>query len=205
MRAAVGLAGGAACSVVVVEERAVVRNGLVTALRALGHDTVGVSATSEIDLRSAPPMAIVVDGSRAGMPIDRLHEHIAAVAPKTRLLVVGDGVDRSVVGLGPELIHRSRGAAGIAKALSSPATLGAAAERAPEQPALMLSNMERSILRLIAQGATAREAAAALGISPRTVENHKRRIFDRLGAVTQAQAVSLAIRAGELATLENAS
>jgi DNA-binding CsgD family transcriptional regulator len=69
----------------------------------------------------------------------------------------------------------------------------------------VLSGIERSIMCHISNGATARETADALHISHRTVENHKRRIFTRLGAATQAQAVALAIRAGELTALERAS
>ena len=205
MRVAVGLERSVAFSVVVVDERAVVRNGLVTALRAQGYDATGVSAGSEIDLRLAAPSAIVVDGERAEATIRDLHHRITASASATRLLVVVGPVVHASIGSGLELIDRARGAEGIATALSG---LAAPSDRdmlAADPSATLLSNTERSILRLIAQGATAREAAAALGISPRTVENHKRRIFDRLGAATQAQAVSLAIRAGELSSLENAS
>jgi hypothetical protein len=39
-------------------------------------------------------------------------------------------------------------------------------------------------------GHSVREVAAVLGISPRTVENHKRRIYDKLGVHSQAQAVA---------------
>ncbi|MCC4104765.1 response regulator transcription factor [Serratia ureilytica] len=41
--------------------------------------------------------------------------------------------------------------------------------------------------------------AAMLGLSERTVENHLRRIRRRLGAATTAQAISVAIRLGEIA------
>jgi DNA-binding CsgD family transcriptional regulator len=40
--------------------------------------------------------------------------------------------------------------------------------------------------------------AAALGISTRTVEQHKQRIFERLGVQNQAHAVAIALRAGLL-------
>ncbi|WP_240466944.1 LuxR C-terminal-related transcriptional regulator [Comamonas sp. lk] len=40
--------------------------------------------------------------------------------------------------------------------------------------------------------------SAALGLSERTVENHLLRIRKRLGAATTAQAISVAIRNGEI-------
>ncbi|RTG72215.1 LuxR family transcriptional regulator, partial [Serratia marcescens] len=43
------------------------------------------------------------------------------------------------------------------------------------------------------------DIAAMLGLSERTVENHLRRIRQRLGAATTAQAISVAIRLGEIA------
>jgi len=188
---------------VVVDTRAVVRNGLVMALRASGHNAVGVATLRDLDLAPKPPAVIVVDGARLGISTERLREHLIPRWPTIRLLVVSDRVDGGAEH-GLEMIDRSHGAAGVARALDNLAAAGKDGEL-EERPALLLTSLERSVLRLIAQGSTAREAAAALGISARTVENHKRRIFDRLGAVTQAQAVSLAIRAGELSAFENAS
>jgi DNA-binding CsgD family transcriptional regulator len=37
-----------------------------------------------------------------------------------------------------------------------------------------------------------------MGISPKTVENHKQRIFSKLGVQNQAHAVSVALRQGLL-------
>ena len=188
----------------VVEERAAVRNGLLTALRAFGHDVVGVSTIRELRLASVPVGAVVVDGARVGVPIDRLREHVLPELPDVRLLVVTDRIDDGVE-RGFEVVDRSLGAFGIARALSAPFAPGGGSQRETQSPERALTTAERGVLRLIAQGLTAREAGASLGISPRTVEKHKRTIFARLGASTQAQAVDLAIRAGELSDLEHAS
>jgi DNA-binding CsgD family transcriptional regulator len=40
--------------------------------------------------------------------------------------------------------------------------------------------------------------AEAMGISPKTVENHKQRIFSKLGVQNQAHAVAVAMRQGLL-------
>ncbi len=62
-----------------------------------------------------------------------------------------------------------------------------------------LTQRERRVLELIAAGETSRDVAVTLGISARTVEKHKQRIFERLGVQNQAQAVAIALRAGLLA------
>jgi two-component system, LuxR family, response regulator FixJ len=46
----------------------------------------------------------------------------------------------------------------------------------------MLTPREREVLREIATGASSKEAGRILGISPRTVEVHRARIMDKLGA-----------------------
>ena len=52
-----------------------------------------------------------------------------------------------------------------------------------------LSAQQTKVLSLVARGMTAREVARHLGISPKTVEQHKARIFQRLGVPNQAAAV----------------
>jgi two-component system, LuxR family, response regulator FixJ len=46
----------------------------------------------------------------------------------------------------------------------------------------LLTPREREVLREIATGASSKEAGRILGISPRTVEVHRARIMDKLGA-----------------------
>lgn len=61
-----------------------------------------------------------------------------------------------------------------------------------------LSAREREILAWIAAGRRQIEVAATLRLSERTVENHLRRIRRRLKVATTAQAVSVAIRNGDI-------
>jgi DNA-binding NarL/FixJ family response regulator len=56
-----------------------------------------------------------------------------------------------------------------------------------------LSDQQRRILLLIAQGMTAKQVARCLAISPKTVEQHKSRIFTKLGVPNQAAAVRVAL------------
>ena len=62
----------------------------------------------------------------------------------------------------------------------------------------LLSNREIQVLGEIGAGATTRLVAESMGISPKTVENHKQRIFSKLGVQNQAHAVAVAMRQGLL-------
>lgn len=100
--------------------------------------------------------------------------------------------------LGGERIDASDGAR---IALAAVATAGFTAARrlieAPK-PAASLSAREREVLGWTAAGHRQTDIAAGLGLSDRTVENHLRRIRQKLGVATTAQAVSLATRSGQI-------
>jgi DNA-binding NarL/FixJ family response regulator len=59
-----------------------------------------------------------------------------------------------------------------------------------------LTVRQRETLQLFAEGRTAKEVAASLGISTRTAEGHKYEIMSILGAKTSAELVQHAIRLG---------
>ena len=59
-----------------------------------------------------------------------------------------------------------------------------------------LSEREREILQLIAEGYTSREIAKRVGLKPKTVENHRARIMEKLGVHTTAGLVRYALRLG---------
>jgi DNA-binding NarL/FixJ family response regulator len=61
---------------------------------------------------------------------------------------------------------------------------------------LELTGRQREVLQLLAEGKSAKEIAAILNISPRTVETHKYKIMDELGARTTAELVQHAIKHG---------
>jgi len=56
-----------------------------------------------------------------------------------------------------------------------------------------LSPREEEILRLVSEGMPAKQVARSLGISPKTVEHHKTRIFSKLGVPNQAAAVRVGL------------
>jgi DNA-binding CsgD family transcriptional regulator len=60
-----------------------------------------------------------------------------------------------------------------------------------------LSRRQKEVLDLVARGLAAKQVARQLGISPKTVELHKTRIFRKLGVPNQTAAVSQAFRQRE--------
>jgi DNA-binding NarL/FixJ family response regulator len=61
-----------------------------------------------------------------------------------------------------------------------------------------LSDREREVLRLVADGLPTKQIALSLSISERTVKFHVNSIFHKLGADNRAQAVALAAQRGLL-------
>lgn len=70
------------------------------------------------------------------------------------------------------------------------------ARRADAQKLERLTPREREVLERTAQGLHAKEIAAALGISARTVEVHKARVMEKLGVRNVAELVRFAVAGG---------
>ncbi len=68
-------------------------------------------------------------------------------------------------------------------------------------PLSKLSPREREVLQLAAEGNSTKEIAAALGLSVKTVETHRRQLMDKLGIYNLAGLIKFAIREG-LASLD---
>lgn len=75
---------------------------------------------------------------------------------------------------------------------------------APAQPTRdnsvgnVLTNREREILALLADGLANKQIAARLGISKNTVKTHLELLFDKLGVSSRAEAVATGVRRGLL-------
>ena len=63
-----------------------------------------------------------------------------------------------------------------------------------------LTARQREVLQLIAEGKSAKEIAAILNISSRTVETHKYKIMDELGVKSTAELVQHALKGGLIGT-----
>ena len=93
-------------------------------------------------------------------------------------------------------------AAGAASASAGAGISGRVVRLDERRP--LLSHREIQVLGEIGAGSTTRLVAQAMGISPKTVENHKQRIFSKLGVQNQAHAVAVAMRQGLLSASPSA-
>lgn len=62
----------------------------------------------------------------------------------------------------------------------------------------VLSEREREVVKLTAEGNTAQQAADVLSLSPKTVETYRHRAMQKLGLANRAELVRYALRAGLL-------
>jgi HD-GYP domain-containing protein (c-di-GMP phosphodiesterase class II) len=76
--------------------------------------------------------------------------------------------------------------------------VGQAARRATSKGIAGLTGREMEVLRLIAGGRTAKEAARELGISPKTADNHIQNLYAKIGVTTRAGAALFALERGLL-------
>jgi two-component system CheB/CheR fusion protein len=60
-----------------------------------------------------------------------------------------------------------------------------------------LTKRQKQILLMIADGLLNKQTAQDLGISQRTVENHRLELMDRVGVKTMSQLIRLSILAGD--------
>jgi len=63
-----------------------------------------------------------------------------------------------------------------------------------------LTNRQREVLQLLAEGKVAKEVAGVLNISTRTVEFHKYKMMEELGIKTSAELVQYAVKHGIVST-----
>ena len=166
-------------AVVVAHREAMVGEGIAAALdRYPGIATIAVTCSAdEAILQGAKADAAAIDARLVGA------DRAARLLRRRGVRVVFLGED-----MGEEAGVRVPQRARIADL-----ALALAPEMLPASPSIgSLTAREREVLRLVAEGFAAKQVARHLGISPKTVERHKTRIYAKLGAPNQAAAVHLA-------------
>ena len=204
----------------IVDDHPVTREGLRTALE-LSEDAVvvvGEASSGEEAVeraRELSPDVVFMDVRMPGMDGIEATRRIRLAAPDTKVILITIDESRGAIS---DAIQA--GVSGYLLKDASPDALIDAARNAVEGNAVIhpqltktlidevrmadpdaprtapLSKREREILQKVADGATTRQVATELGISPHTVKTHLERIFEKLGANDRAQAVAIALRRG---------
>lgn len=203
-------------SVLVVEDDPILREMLELHLRAEGYSVRGTGNGDEVVplVEAERPDVVVLDvmlPDRSG--IDVLRE-LAILRPAPRILVVTAYEQPTIVRDALEA-----GAHGMVTKGAPLRELRAAIERVAEGGAYYCSTTseilrrnaqsppedealtarERQIVRMVASGASSKEIAAELGISEKTVQNHRMNIMNKLGIRDVAGLTRFAIARGLIA------
>jgi DNA-binding NarL/FixJ family response regulator len=110
---------------------------------------------------------------------------------------LGDAPAFEVVSATPSTAAISESADVVVTArVSRPAQRADRAATEPSRPLPALTQRERQILSLLADGLGNKQIAAQLGISPSTVKTHLEVVFDKLEVASRAEAVAVAVRLG---------
>jgi DNA-binding NarL/FixJ family response regulator len=202
----------------IVDDHPVTRDGLRTALE-LSEDMqiVGEAGTGEEAVDRADelhPDIVFMDVRMPGIGGIEATKAIRERSPDTRVILftvdesrsaISEAIQAGVSGYllkdasAEELVDAAKHAL-EGKAVIHPQLTRAFIEEvqlAEKRPDVApLSKRETEILQKVAYGATTKEVARDLDISPHTVKTHLERIFEKLGANDRAQAVAIAIRSG---------
>lgn len=190
---------------VIAEDDALLREGIASLLRDAGHEVVGTAgdaATLMLKVRSYLPDVAIVDlrmppgdadaGLVAASEIRRSHPTVSVLVlsqhlePAYMLELVGD----SASGVGYLLKERVRHIADFIQSVERVAAGGTAFDPAVVSSLVgarrrsvldELSDRERAVLSLIAEGRSNRAIARQLHLSPRAIERHVQTIFQTLG------------------------
>jgi DNA-binding NarL/FixJ family response regulator len=158
------------------------------------------------------PEIVLIEADASGWDVARLCATLRRAHPGLRLVGLSPGPNRPAelaeakrCGMSA-LVSRRMGVVGILgafrAAMAQPqrgnVTVIRSSALAESSGRMALTDRELHVLELVGAGCTSREISHRLGISHKTVENHKQRVFGKLGVQNQAHAVSVAMRAGML-------
>ena len=183
-------------------EGQLLRDGLVLLLEDEGAVRVESTSSSLAQLADAPSLDVIVM-HLCGDLDTQLAELQSFLAGRTPSRVVGlhDGLlapafEASLRAGVTVLVDLESGFEAVLEAIVGTRDRSLRRWVRPQVGVVALTRREREVLESIAVGLTSSEIASALGISSYTVEHHKGRVFRKLSATNQSQAVAIALRGG---------
>ncbi len=208
-------------TILLADDHHIVRQGLRVLLEAeTDFDVVAEAdnglAAVELVERIQPDVAIV-DLMMPDLNGLGVASHISQRAPTTSIVILSMHANEAYVlealrnGVGAyvlkdsranDLVHAVREVTAGRRYLSPPLSeraIAAYLEKAQTttlDPYETLTNREREILQLTAEGHSATEIASRLSVSPRTVDTHRTNLMRKLDLHTQTELIRFAIRRG---------
>lgn len=193
-----------AASVFVVDDDALVRRSLDATLSLAGFKVVQFASAQQFleQVSLTQSGCVLVDVRMPGMDGLTLQEELSKRhAPMSIIMMTGHAdVPLTVRAMkagaldvlekpfsGEKLILQVKSALAIAADKAAVASLRENLFRKIR----LLSEREREVLKLVVEGHSNREIAEVLAISPRTVDNHRARVMDKLEAESLAELVRM--------------
>jgi DNA-binding NarL/FixJ family response regulator len=202
--------------VMLVDDHALIRSAIRQALQAPDIEVVGEASSAEEAMEMAPllrPDLVLLDIDLPGLSGIEAVRELAPRLPATKIVMLTVSTDRrdlldavrhGAFGYltkdlaGDALLRAVRGIRGgdLPMSRAHAATVVEHLARYARDSAIsggtdldqLLSTREGEVLRLLAEGMTDREIAAALAISPRTVESHVSSLLRKLEVRNRAEA-----------------
>ena len=208
--------------ILIVDDHAVVRKGLQAVLSEEGLEVIGEAASGDESVAKAMALRpdVVLMDIRMGegddaSGIDACRQ-IRSELPDTQVIMftsygqresVLSSIMAGATGFLTKNVSHTRlveaiRAAGRGESLLDPSVTRNVIERLAELskgtpgPEVALSEREKEVILLIAQGCTNKEIASRLVVSPFTARNHVIRILDKLGLSRRSEAAAQAVRLG---------
>jgi two-component system nitrate/nitrite response regulator NarL len=205
--------------VLVVDDHPVVRKGLLSCLSAKENLKIVGEASNGADaiklVKEQTPDIVLMDVSMPGMDGQEVTETLRKEAPQTKVLILSmqstrdpvlrlikAGARGYVLKDAPtdELVHAievvNAGEAYFSKPVAQIALNQYVSDADETKPSAKLSEREREVLALIAEGKSNKEIAMDLGIGVRTTETHRERIMRKLDIHSVAGLTKFAIANG---------
>ncbi|WP_194244386.1 response regulator [Nonomuraea phyllanthi] len=196
----------------IVDDHPIVRDGLRAALGGEpDFEIVGEAADGATAVRLADelrPDVVLMDLRMPGMDGVTAIRRLSGTGPRVLVLTTFDTDVLPVLEAGatgyllkdapPEELVRAVRAVHRGETVLAPAAAGRLADHLRKPSRGRLSKRELDVLRLVAEGATNKEAAADLFISEASVKTHLLHIYAKLDVRDRASAVAEAYRRGLL-------
>ena len=212
-------------TVAIADDHELVRDGIralletEVGLRFVGDASNGLEAVQMVE--RVKPDVLLLDISMPFLDGLEAIREIRRASPRTRIVILSMFNDEShvarafregAVGYVPKQSSTTEVITAVREAAEGRRFIGSAfseraidayldkLEHAPEEAYDTLSDREREVFRLLAEGFTNIEIAGRLFISPRTVETHRANLMKKLGLRTHTDLVLCAVRHGIIST-----